>query len=56
MPFPNKKFGIIDNPLIFSVFSGNNDGESEFSDNEFLLLDGEFFMLLDGTHFLLLGT
>lgn len=54
MPFPNAKYGIIENPIIFSVFSGNNDGDSEFSSLDFLLLDGEFFMLLDGTHLLLL--
>lgn len=51
-------FGIASEPLKFSpFFQNNNDGEGDvFRNNNFLLLDGEFFLLLDGTHLLLLGT
>lgn len=58
MPYPNTgRFGIIENPLLFTPFvEDNTEGGGEFSDNDFLLLDGEFFLLLDGTHFLLLGS
>lgn len=56
MAFPTAQYGIIDNPLVVSVFSGNNEGESSFTGNEFMLLEGGFFLLLDGTNFLLLGS
>lgn len=50
-------FGIVDNPLIDSPFVSNNDEESGgFANNDFLLMDGEFFNLMDGTHLLLMGT
>jgi len=53
MSFPKtQKFGIIENPLIFSPFSTNNSPGDELVDLDFLLMDGEFFLLMDGTHLL----
>lgn len=57
MGFPRTgKFGIIENPLIFTPFVTNNSGEDEFSAGDFLLMDGEFFLLMAGGNFLLMGT
>ena len=57
MSFPKTgTFGIIDNPLIFSVYGYFNSGSGDLSNHEFLLMDGEFFLLMDGTNFLLMGS
>lgn len=56
MSFPKiSSFGIIDNPLLDTPFSTNNDGDSDFGDNLFLLMDGEHFILMDGEQFELMG-
>jgi hypothetical protein len=56
MPFPRPgTFGIVENPLIFTPFSQGNSSSGGITDNDFLLMDGEFFLLMDGTHFLLMG-
>lgn len=54
MPFPNQYYGLVDNPLIVSPYFNNDNNETSFEDNLFLLLDGSDFLLLDGTDFLLL--
>jgi len=57
MPFPNKYFGIIENPLIFSPFVTGNDPNSLGPiNNDFILLDGDQFKLLSGEQFDLLGS
>ena len=57
MPWPDKYYGIIENPLLVSPFIANNDieGMGPIS-NDFLLLDGQNFLLLDGQQFDLLGS
>lgn len=51
-------YGIIENPIIFSPYFENNDQESEFPSNVFLLLgpvpEG-VFLLLGGGDLLTLG-
>lgn len=55
MPWPDKDFGIKDNPITVSPYVAGNDESSlgPLSD-AFLLLDGEHFKLLDGEQFDLL--
>lgn len=57
MSFPKAgEFGIVQNPLVFSIFGDNNSPSSMTSDQDFLLMDGEWFLLMDGTNFLLMGS
>lgn len=56
MPLPSvDKFGLVKNPLVFSVFTTNaNEGSgAPPSSNNFLLSDGSNFLLSDGSDFLL---
>ncbi len=56
MSFPKPgKFGIVENPLIFTPF-GTNNSPGDLPNNNFLLMDNTFFLLMDGTHLLLMGT
>lgn len=55
MPYPNKYYGIIDNPIVKSPFDQGDGGSGGVTpSNSFLLLDGTNFLLLDGTDLLLL--
>lgn len=57
MTFPKTgKFGIVENPLIFSPFVTGNTGDDISSNLDFLLMDSEFFLLMAGGNFLLMGT
>lgn len=48
-------YGIVDNPLVFSVY-GESDGSGGFTPMDaFLLLNGNNFALLNGEFFLLLA-
>jgi hypothetical protein len=50
------EFGLIDNPLIETPFASNNTPGTVTSDQDFLLMDGEFFLLMAGGNFLLMGS
>lgn len=57
MSFPNpNKFGIVDNPLIFTPFVAGNGSDSGggIPSDAFMLLDGTPFLLLNGEFFVLL--
>ena len=57
MAYPKPgKFGVVDNPLIFTPFEENNSEGSIFPANSFLLMDGTNFLLMDGSQFLLMGS
>lgn len=49
-------FGLIDNPLLYPVFSYNNGGHPNLPHNDFLLMDFEMFDLMLGGNFLLMET
>lgn len=56
MPWPDKDFGIKDNPITVSPYvAGNDESSLGPTSNNFRLLDGENFMLLNGEQFDLLG-
>jgi hypothetical protein len=58
MSFPKTgTYGVIDNPIVFSVYSVSDaPGEGNFAMNDFLLMDGEMSLLMAGGNFLLMGT
>lgn len=59
MGWPNKDYGIKNNPLVISpyVSDTSDNGSDPPPDNiKFLLLDGDNFFLLDGDQFDLLGS
>lgn len=48
-------WGIVLNPLIYSVFGDNNSPGDDESAEDFLLMNTQDFLLMNGSNFLLMG-